>query len=159
VDFSIEALMRQQFGKEILDGGSLSALGRQQLVNSLMMFVFAHRHTKDDKFLEETKAQVSKNCQLYADFDLIRNVMYKYSKRAQEELFSRPAECYFFVMFALSEDARAFVLAKDDMQSNQEKIERVFREIEDLKEEALRNIQVHSKESRPAVAQLASALL
>jgi hypothetical protein len=37
---------------------------------------------------------------LYASFDLVRNVMYKYSKRAQELFFEELAEAFFFVLFA-----------------------------------------------------------
>ena len=59
-----------------------------------MAFVYAHRHNKDDVFIVETKKRE------YIDFTLVRDVMYKYSKRAQDRFFENHIECYFFAKFA-----------------------------------------------------------
>jgi hypothetical protein len=50
----------------------------------MMIFLFSHRHSKDDKFLVETKEAMEKDGSkgLHFDFDIVRNVMYLYSKKA-----------------------------------------------------------------------------
>lgn len=60
----------------------------------MIAFVYAHRHNKDDQFIVEAKAKG------YIDFSIVRDVMYKYSKKAQDRFFSYPIECYFFAKFA-----------------------------------------------------------
>jgi hypothetical protein len=49
----------------------------------MMIFVFAHRHSKGDRFIEETR-EAMKECttDLHFDFTVVRNVMYLYSKKA-----------------------------------------------------------------------------
>lgn len=46
------------------------------MVHSMMAFTFAHRHEKDDLFILETKQDGIIN------FQLVRDVMYKYSKKS-----------------------------------------------------------------------------
>jgi hypothetical protein len=50
----------------------------------MMIFVFAHRHSKGDRFIEETKEDLKqkKNSALHFDFTIVRNVMYLFSKKA-----------------------------------------------------------------------------
>ena len=49
-----------------------------QLINNMMMVVFSHRYCKGDVFINECLAQGDSNL----DFSIVRDVMYKYSKKA-----------------------------------------------------------------------------
>ena len=55
----------------------------------MMMILFSHRHSKKDVFLVDTKNEITKdlsekspNGHLYFDFNIVRDCMYKYSKKA-----------------------------------------------------------------------------
>ncbi len=43
----------------------------------MISMIYSHRHEKDDKFIQEIKQEGHS-----LDFDIIRDVMYKYSKKA-----------------------------------------------------------------------------
>jgi hypothetical protein len=49
-----------------------------------MMVLFSHRYTKNDKFIEENMNEGAELGELeqIIDFSIIRDVMYKYSKKA-----------------------------------------------------------------------------
>ena len=47
----------------------------------MMIFVFAHRHNKGDRFIVETQ-EAAHGKDTHFDFSVVRNVMYLYSKRA-----------------------------------------------------------------------------
>jgi hypothetical protein len=49
-----------------------------------MMVLFSHRYTKNDKFIEENmiEGQQRGEVEPIIDFTIIRDVMYKYSKKA-----------------------------------------------------------------------------
>jgi len=68
----------------------------------MMIFVFAHRHSKGDRFIEETKAAMEATPELHFDFSIVRNVMYLYSKKAQEHYMTYPVECFFLAAFETS---------------------------------------------------------
>jgi len=44
----------------------------------MMMIVFSHRYSKGDNFIVEAEAEVENTI----DFTIVRDVMYKYSKKA-----------------------------------------------------------------------------
>ena len=78
----------------------------------MMMILFSHRHSKKDVFLVDTKNEITKdlsekspNGHLYFDFNIVRDSMYKYSKKAQETFFSYLFESYLFARFAISSEA------------------------------------------------------
>jgi hypothetical protein len=89
------------FGKELLKSTKLSENERQQIIQSMMIFVFAHRHTKGDTFITETQKAMEKNDSknLHFDFSIVRNVMYLYSKKAQEHYMTFPVESFFLAHF------------------------------------------------------------
>jgi hypothetical protein len=64
----------------------------------LMVVVHSHRHNKDDDFISDTPI----------DFSLVRDTMYKYSKRAQERFFSYPIFAFLFAWFAHSQEGLDF---------------------------------------------------
>lgn len=81
-----------------------------------MAFLFTHRHGKGDKFLSETREAGEE-----LDFDIVRDVMYKYSKKAQEKFFNSPIECFFLISFATSKEGKDFILKKADPSENFDK--------------------------------------
>ena len=63
---------------------------RQEFLANVMGLVHSHRHNKrEEQFIVEKPI----------DFDVIRDTMYKYSKKAQEKFFNTPILCYFFIWF------------------------------------------------------------
>lgn len=73
------------------------------------------------------------------NFNIIRDVMYKYSKKAQRELMSRPEDAFFLMNFASTKEGREFIEQKEKgcaAQEDQERNKRIFLEIENLTEQA-----------------------
>lgn len=115
----------------------------------MIMVLFSHRHSKNDLFLVEIVNEIQKlnknsyrqNTQdkMYFDFDILRDCMYKYSKKAQDKYFQYMFEAYFFAKFAASEDGYEFILSKEDMIG--EKVEKIGEEISFLKNEAIRSLE------------------
>ena len=50
---------------------------REQLIVRLMSFLFSHRHENKDLFITQTR-----EAGLIIDFNIVRDVMYKYSKKS-----------------------------------------------------------------------------
>jgi len=116
----------------------------------MMAFLFTHRHGKGDKFLVETR-----EAGLVLDFDIVRDVMYKYSKKAQEKFFSNPIESFFLIQFANSKEGENFILKKADPKEIT-KTNRIFKEMEELKDQAIITIQkpdIHTEEVRTFINQ------
>ena len=63
-----------------------------------MAVVHSHRHNKEDSFLSESPI----------DFTLVRDTMYKYSKKAQERFFQVPTLAFLFVWFSASQEGMDF---------------------------------------------------
>ena len=120
----------------------LTDLQKLQVVQSMMVFLFSHRHTKDDKFIVETREKVEEHPnELHMDFSIVRNVMYHYSKKAQERFFTFPIETYFFIRFAGSREGREFIQRKPDNQNKPEKVQRLMRDIKNLSEQAVASLE------------------
>ena len=65
--------------------------------------------------------------------------MYKYSKKAQRALLSRPEDAFFLMNFASTQGGRDFIEQKEKGctgQEDQERIKRIFTEIDNLTEQA-----------------------
>lgn len=80
MDNKIEQFVLMMFGP-ILKNSALTEEQKQQVVQSMMIFVFAHRHNKGDRFIVETQ-EAAHGKDTHFDFSVVRNVMYLYSKRA-----------------------------------------------------------------------------
>ena len=89
------------FGKQLLQSSKLSPIEKQQIIQSMMIFVFAHRHTTGDTFISETHKAMEQTDKkdLHFDFSIVRNVMYLYSKKAQEHYMTYPVESFFLAHF------------------------------------------------------------
>lgn len=76
-----------------------------------------------------------KGADLHFDFTIVRNVMYLYSKKAQEHYLKFPIETFFLAKFAESKEGKEFIRNKPD--NNSQKIERILNDTSLLKEQAV----------------------
>lgn len=95
-----------------------------------MVLVHSHRHNKDDPFINNLEKKV--------DFSLVRDTMYKYSKKAQERFFSYPIFAFMFAYFAQNEKGLDFLQKKLLEAKGIDYFNKMKKEIEELKGEALR---------------------
>ena len=105
----------------------------------MMIFVFAHRHSKGDRFIVETQQalEARKNPDLHFDFTIVRNVMYMYSKKAQEHYFNYPVESFLMAHFAASSDGQDFIRSKPDHSEKHAKTQRILHDTEELRQQAV----------------------
>ena len=94
-------------GKDILK--EVSERDQMLLIHSMMMICFSHRYNKGDRFIQEAEKSSDP-----IDFSIVRDVMYKYSKKAQDRYFSYPIEAFLFAAFALSDEGLNFLQNKPD---------------------------------------------
>ena len=147
MDKLTKQFIKSWFG-EVFDGNQLSEKQKAQIINSMTLFVFTHRNSKDDAFLKELKQEGEdikegdSNC-YHTDFDILRDVCYKYSKKATERFFSFPVEAYFFVKYALSDDGQEFIENKPphDEENREFKVERFKKDTHNLMFDALKSLQ------------------
>ncbi len=79
----------------------LSNGGKRNFVRSLEALIFSHRHKKQDSVLAST-----------ADFNQVRDPMYKYSKNAEQAFLTSPYLAYMLKWFSSSAQGSAFVTEK-----------------------------------------------
>jgi len=103
----------------------------------MMMIVFSHRYSKGDKFIVEAEAEQD----TLVDFTIVRDVMYKYSKKAQDRFLDLPIESFFFAAFSLSDEGLAFLTSKPDNQGDAGKLAKLLEELGDLKNQAITSLK------------------
>lgn len=96
----------------------------------LTVVVHSHRHNKNDEFIAETKM----------DFSIVRDTMYKYSKKSQEKFFSYPIFAFLFVWFAQSQEGHKFIYSKFHKKGG-EYLKKMKGELEDLKTHAVGHLR------------------
>ncbi len=79
----------------------LNKKAQAQFINQLLVIVHSHRHNKKEEFLQDK-----------LDFTVVRDTMYKYSKKAQERFFASPFLTFLFIWFAHSPEGREFSYKK-----------------------------------------------
>lgn len=99
----------------------------QDFLSILMAVVHSHRHNKK----EESKLISGR-----IDFDIVRDTMYKYSKKAQEKFFQVPVLSYLFAWFSLNSQAQLFIEEKFG-DKGPEYLERMRAELSELRNEAV----------------------
>lgn len=110
----------------------------KNLILSLCAILFSHRYDKKDMFILECQDSGAE-----IKFNIIRDVMYRYSKKAQRELMSRPEDAFFLLNFAGSQKGRDFIEQKEKgclEQEDQERSKRIFNEIENLTEQTKKTL-------------------
>lgn len=133
---------------------SLSASIQQRLINVLILFLFSHRHNKGDDLVENTLQQITAENN-YANFDLIRNVCYKYSKGNLRSFFRNPYTAFLFHQFASSEEANSDFIKtrmddKETKQFNEIRYNKVREELHVLKNEAIAGLKESSEDMSKA---------
>lgn len=96
----------------------------------LMVVVHSHRHNKEEAFLAEFNL----------DFTIVRDTMYKYSKKSQERFLSYPVFAFLLLWFASSPQGLEFLREKYS-QKGMEYVQRMKEELGDLQKEAAASIQ------------------
>lgn len=99
--FSISS--ENQEGEEGLD----TLMTTEQLLSftsGILSIVLSHHFQKEDikKIVLGTSV----------DFKLVRDTMYKYSKKAEEKFFQSPCMAYFFIQFANSPQGKSYIQNK-----------------------------------------------
>jgi hypothetical protein len=103
----------------------------------MLMIVFSHRHCKNDLFITETLQSGVNN----SDFTIMRDVMYKYSKKAQDRFFEHYIEAFYFASFALSQESLDFVKQKPNIIEDPTKLDRLAQDLNDLKDQAVESLK------------------
>eukprot|EP00347_Sterkiella_histriomuscorum_P023107 403335920 len=111
---------------------------KQEFIAFLTGMVHSHRHNKKEEALITERP---------IDFDVIRDTMYKYSKRAQEKFFKEPILCFFFVWFIQSKDGVDSTLSKFT-DKGQEYLDRLKTELAELNQEALQSLTSRVQDSK-----------
>lgn len=75
-----------------------------EYTSAILSIVLSHHFQKKD-----IKSMIDGTS---VDFILVRDSMYKYSKKAEERLFSNPCFAYFFIQFANCEEGKAYIESK-----------------------------------------------
>ena len=150
MDIIMMKFIELMFGPDVIkpsDGNDVGKYELSLMINSMMTIVFSHRYSKGDKFIREAEAE-SKNCgcsESPIDFSIIRDVMYKYSKKAQDKYFSYPIMAFFFAAFALSDEGIHFLQSKPDVENDKDKLVRLQSDLAELKKKAIESLQNQSK--------------
>ena len=87
-----------------------------KFIYSVMAIVFSHRASKGDPSIMQAEAEG------IIDFSVVRDVMYKYSKKAQERFFTSPNESFLFAAFSLSDEGFKFMAEKPDNRGDDLKL-------------------------------------
>ena len=75
-----------------------------QFTASILSIVLSHHHQKED--IKRIVAGTS------VDFKLVRETMYKYSKKAEEKFFQNGCMAYFFIQFSQSPQGKSYIQNK-----------------------------------------------
>jgi hypothetical protein len=144
----LQDLLEEEFFK------SLGSAIQQRLTNVLILFLFSHRHNKGDELVEKTLKQIAAEHN-YADFALVRNVCYKYSKGNLRNFFLNPYTAFLFHQFASAESTtsdfiRSRMDDKETKQFNETRYNKVQEELEVLRAEARAGLKEASEDTSKA---------
>lgn len=106
IEMAVSGYIDKMFGPNLMNNDVLNKSQKSKIIQSMITFVYAHRHNKEDLFLMDIKKEK------YLDFSILRDCMYHYSRKAQDRFFNHPIEAYFFAQFAASPDGQGFIKAK-----------------------------------------------
>ena len=83
-----------------------------EFTSGILSILLSHHYQKEDikKIVEGTMV----------DFQLVRDAMYKYSKKAEEKLFQNACMAYFFIQFGTVEKGKTYMLNKTQRGGEQE---------------------------------------
>jgi hypothetical protein len=145
MDLLVEKFIVQTFGQELFnydDQPDLGSSEKMALINTMMMIVFSHRYCKGDLFIHEAINNVNENS---IDFSIVRDVMYKYSKKAQDRFFSHPIDAFLFATFSLSDEGIQFLKSKPDNMGDAHKLQRLQHDLSELKNQSIYSLEKQGK--------------
>uniref|UniRef100_A0A7S3IN23 Uncharacterized protein n=1 Tax=Strombidium inclinatum TaxID=197538 RepID=A0A7S3IN23_9SPIT len=129
------------FGDSIM-AEDLSAEEQEEITHCVMMIVFSHRYNKGDRFIHEVEQAFDEgSTRNPIDFSIVRDVMYKYSRKAQDRFFSFPIQSFLFASFALSDEGLHFLQKKPD-NNDPEKLRRLRIDLAELKNQAVKCLKI-----------------
>lgn len=99
MDLIVAQFTKQYFSKISQKIGQKDQL---KLKSYLTVLVHSHRHNKNEEFLNDENL----------DFGTIRDVMYKYSKKAQQTFFEQKLLSFLFCWFAMNPESSTFIQRK-----------------------------------------------
>ena len=102
---------------------------RAEFTSMLSLVVLSHRHNKE----ESIHKQQTKKGEL--DFSLVRDTMYKYSKKAQERFFKNAFLSFLFIGFSASKEGLTYIDQKFG-EKGEEYLIRMQAEMAELRSEA-----------------------
>jgi len=88
----------------IEQGHTFSSAQLMEFTSCILSIVLSHHFQKKD-----IKSMVKDTS---VDFQLVRDTMYKYSKKAEERFFQNPCMAFFFIEFATSEQGKNYITNK-----------------------------------------------
>ena len=94
IDSQLDIFIKQMYG-DILSSEKVSANDKNMIKYTVLTILFSHRVDKNDRFIVEIKESGIK-----LNFDIIRNVMYKYSEQSRDALLDSPFYPFMFIHFA-----------------------------------------------------------
>ena len=97
MDMQIDELIKITLGKKVLINKILTTEEKERIRYTLMTWVYSHRSTRDDLYIDEIK---NYGINLRPDFDLIRFAQYKYSQKVLCDLISESIHSFLFIKFA-----------------------------------------------------------
>lgn len=71
--------------------------------------------------------------------------MYKYSKKSEERYFQSETESFMLAVFSLSDEGILFLKEKPDNCKDQEKLNRILKDLASLKDQALLSLELMSQ--------------
>jgi hypothetical protein len=104
---------------------------RAEFTGMLSLVVLSHRHNKEESI--NKGACVKKAGEL--DFSLVRDTMYKYSKKAQERFFKNAFLAFLFIGFSESREGITYINTKFQ-EKGEEYLVRMQAEMGELRVEA-----------------------
>ena len=102
---------------------------QNDLYKYLTMLLHSHRHNLEDRVSETHDQEDNLSCSFgETELSVVRDVLYKYSKKAQETFLQVPELCFLFANFATHLAASDFILNKIEIKGP-EYTARMFREM------------------------------
>jgi hypothetical protein len=99
----------------------------------LSLVVLSHRHNKEESITK-------KKDKYELDFSIVRDTMYKYSKKVQERFFKNSPLAFLFIAFAASPEGMDFINQKFN-EKGQDYLVRMYAEMSELRDEAIKSLK------------------
>ena len=115
---------------------------QNDLYKYLTMLLHSHRHNLEERVSETHPLdEESLSCSFTeTELSVVRDVMYKYSRKASETFLRVPELCFLFAAFATHAAAEEFILSKIEIKGA-EYTARMFREMLEIGHQAIASLR------------------